>query len=96
MVSESLLHFASAILIFVSAAIPIYLGTKVRKDLRSLTIALSIFIVIHGVYHVLGELGYEFLSESVFEPLSIVALLAFGIMYLTVRKKQRSVVTSDG
>lgn len=96
MVSESLLHFVSAIFIFFSAAIPLYLAAKMRKDLRLLTVALSIFIMIHGIYHILGQLEYAFLSESVLEPLSIVALIAFGLMYLFVRKKQRRVVTRDG
>jgi hypothetical protein len=77
--------------IFFSAGIPIYMSAKVKKDLKSLTIALSVFIVIHGVYHILAQFGFTFLSETVFEPLSIVALIGFGLMYLTKRNKQRVV-----
>jgi hypothetical protein len=68
----------------------------VGRNLRWLTVALSVFIVIHGIYHILGQLQYSFLSESVFEPLSIIALIVFGLMYLTTRKKLRSAIKQDG
>jgi hypothetical membrane protein len=91
MSTESDLHFISAMFIFFSAGIPIYLSAKVKRDLRSLTIALSIFIIIHGIYHILAQYGFEFLSEAVFEPLSIIALIGFGLMYMTKRNRQRVV-----
>lgn len=86
--SESDLHFASAILFFLSAIVPLYLGISLKKDLRRLTFVLSGFILVHGTYHILGYLGYDYLSENVFEPLSIAVLIAFGIMYLFTRKVQ--------
>jgi hypothetical membrane protein len=85
--AESDLHFVSAIFIFFSAAIPIYLSARVGKELKSLTVALAVFIVIHGIYHILAHLQYS-LSESVFEPLSVIALIVFGLMYLATRRNR--------
>jgi hypothetical protein len=95
--AESDLHFLSAIFIFFSATIPVYLSAKVRKELKGLTVALTIFIIIHGIYHILAYFGYDFLSESVFEPLSVIALIVFGLMYLAAnRGKLKSVIKQNG
>ncbi len=80
--TDSLFHVISAVFIFAAAAIPIYLSFKLRDKFRKLVIALAIFIVFHGVYHIFGSMGKDFLSSSVFEPISAMALLAFGAMYL--------------
>ncbi len=85
----------SALFIFAAAVIPIYLSFKLKQTLRKLTIGLAAFVVIHGIYHVSGTLGYDFLADNVFEPLSAAILVFFGISYLTVlrnKKKTRSEV----
>lgn len=80
--TESFFHIVSAIFIFAASAVPMYLAFKLKDKFRKLVIALAIFILFHGVYHVFGSLGYDFISSSVFEPISAMALVAFGVMYL--------------
>lgn len=89
MVAELELHLISAIAIFFSAIIPIYMGTQLRNDLRRLAIVLTVFILVHGLYHLLGYLGNELLADGVFEPLSVIALIAFGSVYLLSRSARR-------
>ena len=78
---ESQLHFISAILILFAAIIPIYLTIKLRNDLRKLVLILTIFILVHSVYHIVGFFGLTILTEAVFEPLSVAILIFFGIIY---------------
>ena len=76
------LNLMSAIIILVSIAIPIFLSTKLGGKIRQLTIFLSIFIIVHGSYHIAVILGYEFIGAGIFDPLSVVILIAFGLFYL--------------
>jgi DMSO/TMAO reductase YedYZ heme-binding membrane subunit len=82
------LHFISAIFILIATVIPIYLSLKLKNNLllRKLTILLSIFIFIHSFYHIAGSLGSELLAEGLLEPLSVIVLVVFGVMYLNVIK----------
>lgn len=75
------LQFISAIIILASSAIPIYLTIKLKDNLKKLTLILTIFILVHAVYHVFGFLGYNLLAEGVFQPLSVAVLISFGIVY---------------
>ena len=75
---ETQLHFISAVAIFLSAVVPIYLTARLKNNkLKKLTLVFSIFILIHSVYHVTGFFGFYFLAEGVFMPLSVVALIFF-------------------
>jgi DMSO/TMAO reductase YedYZ heme-binding membrane subunit len=78
------LNLLSAIFILVSVAIPILLSTKLSGKIRQLTIFLSVFIIIHGSYHVAVMLGYEFIGAGILDPLSVVVLIAFGLFYLNL------------
>jgi hypothetical protein len=78
---ESQLHFVSAIAIFLAAVVPIYLTLKLKDNLRKLTLILTIFILTHAIFHVLGFLGFNFLAEGVFEPISVTVLIFFGITF---------------
>ena len=73
------LQFISAIIILASSAVPIYLTIKLKDNLKKLTLILTVFILIHAVYHVFGFLGYSLIAEGVFQPLSVMALIFFGI-----------------
>ena len=75
------LQFISAIIILASSAVPIYLTIKLKDSLKKLTLILTVFILIHAVYHVFGFLGYSLLAEGVFQPLSVITLIFFGIVY---------------
>lgn len=76
------LNLLSAIIILVSIAIPILLSVKLSGKIRQLTIFLSLFIVVHGSYHIAVLLGYEFIGAGILDPLSVMVLIAFGVFYL--------------
>ena len=86
---ESWLDLISAAMMFFAAIIPAYLSLKLKGDISKLTIALTAFIVVHGIYHVVRMQGIESLADSVFEPASIIVLIAFGVTYLGVSYKKK-------
>ena len=71
MLGETQLHFVSAVVILLASVIPIYLTIKLKDNLKKLTALLSIFILIHAVYQIVGFYGFDLLAEGVFEPLSL-------------------------
>ena len=78
---EIQLHFISAIAIFLAAVVPVYLTLRLQGKLRKLTLLLSIFILTHAIFHITGFLGFNFLAEGVFEPLSVAVLIFFGVTF---------------
>lgn len=93
MVIESELDLVSAALIFFAAIIPAYLSLKLRGDIGKITIALTAFIVMHGIYHVVRMQGLESMADGVFEPASVIMLIAFGATYLGVSYKKKQEAT---
>jgi len=85
---ETQLHFVSAIAIFLAAVVPIYLTLKLKDNLRRLTQILTIFILTHASFHVIGYLGFNFLA-GVFEPLSVAGLIFFGIAFSGYTKEAK-------
>jgi hypothetical protein len=83
-VIENELNFIGAVLILSAALITAYLSIKLKGAFRIMTIALTAFIVLHGIYHVANMQGSEFLSEAIIEPASVIALIAFGAVYLHI------------
>src|SRR5215471_7398897 len=90
---ETQLHLVNGIVALLAAAVPIYLTIRLNSNLRKLTTILSIFILIHAAYCWLNFFGFDFLSDSVFEPLSAAVLLFFGISYYGVAKQQKVGIT---
>jgi len=86
---ESWLDLVSAVMMFFAAIIPVYLSLKLKGDIGKVTIALTAFIVVHGVYHLARMQGMESIAESVFEPVSVIVLIAFGVTYLGVSFKKK-------
>jgi ABC-type uncharacterized transport system permease subunit len=86
---ESWLDLVSAVMMFFAAIIPAYLSAKLKGDIRKVTIALTVFIVVHGIYHLVRMQGIESIADSVFEPASIIVLIAFGVTYLSVSYKKK-------
>ena len=80
MLGETQLHFVSAVVILLASVIPIYLTIKLKDNLKKLTALLSVFILIHAVYQIVGFYGFDLLA-GVFEPLSAAVLIFFGIVY---------------
>lgn len=91
--NELVMNGVSAVLIFVAAAVPIYLCLRLGGYLKLLTCALAGFVTIHGIYHLLEIANYEELAENLFEPLSIALLIVFAIMFIRIRKKKEVAVS---
>ena len=91
---ETQLHFISAIAIFLAAVVPIYLTLKLKDNLRKLTLILTIFILTHAIFHVTGFLGFNFLAEGVFEPLSVAVPIFFGIAFSGYTKAAKTSMKS--
>ena len=94
MFDEKLLHLASAVIMFAAAIIPLYLSFRLKSNLRILTVLLSLFIFIHGIYHLAYFAGEEVLGEGFFRTISIVVLIIFGgvFMYMDRSKKEKLTV----
>jgi len=58
--------------------------------------ALAAFVIIQGIYHSAGALGYNLLAKGILEPLSFGILLFFGIIYLINRSKAKKVKEVQG
>ncbi|MDW0273898.1 MAG: hypothetical protein QN756_09225, partial [Nitrososphaeraceae archaeon] len=78
MFDENLIHLASGVIMFAAAIFPIYLSFRLKSKLRILTVLLSLFIFIHGLYHLAYFAGEEVLGEGLFRTISIVVLIIFG------------------
>ncbi len=87
--NESAINFVDGIAVLAAATIPIYLSLKLNNIVRRLAITLAIFATIHGIYHIVTAFRYELLGEGLFEPLSVVSLIIFGLIYINlVRRKE--------
>jgi len=47
------------------------------------------FILIQGIYHVAGVVGFGLLAKGILEPVSIIALLSFAGIYLLYASTKR-------
>ncbi len=83
------INFIDAVLIFAAAIIPLYLAFRLEGYLRLLSIALFAFVIIHALYHTVAVIGYDDTADNIVQPLSVVALIIFGVLYL---KTKRSIV----
>ena len=106
MLETQFYNIIDASVYLVAAIIPAYFLLKSRNSinnnhnnnnnnhLKILTIILIGFILMQVFYHIVVSLGFRLLAKGFLEPLSMAALLLFGVMYLiaTVRtnnKKQQ-------
>lgn len=78
-----------SIVYFIAAAIPIYLIFIAKKTIgndenhfKRLTIVLTSFVLMQGLYHVAGSFGYMLLAKGILEPLSFGILIFFGVLYI--------------
>jgi len=90
-------NLIQAVVYFIAATVPVYFILKLKntnndndkKHLRNMTILLVSFILIQGVYHFAGTIGFKLFAKGLLEPLSIMVLLSFGIFYLIGVLKER-------
>jgi lipopolysaccharide export LptBFGC system permease protein LptF len=89
-------NLIDAIVYLVAAIIPAYFILKSRKSInnnnnyfRKLTMVLVGFILVQVIYHIAAIIGFRLLAKGFLEPLSMAALLFFGIMYIMSTWKTR-------
>ena len=90
-------NLIQALVYFIAATVPVYFILKLKntnndndkRHLRNMTILLVSFILIQGVYHFAGTIGFKLFAKGLLEPLSIMVLLSFGILYLIGVLKER-------
>lgn len=92
-------NLIQAVVYFIAATVPVYFILKLKntnndngngkRHLRNMTILLVSFILIQGVYHFAGTIGFKLFAKGLLEPLSIMVLLSFGILYLIGVLKER-------
>ena len=80
---------SSAVIMFAAAIVPIYLSLKLKSNLRILTVLLTVFIFVHGIYHLAYYAGEEVLGEGLFRTISIVVLIIFGIAFIYMARFKR-------
>jgi hypothetical protein len=87
LLEANLLHLISTIAIFSAAIIPIYISIRIKTGnklrIRAITVTLTIFILIHGLYHIFGFFGYSLVAEG-FEPLSVITLILFALLMIKI------------
>ena len=92
---QTQISIIQAIVYFIAAAVPIYLSFIINKynnrnnAFRNLTMVLAAFVIIQGIYHSAGALGFSLLAKGILEPLSFAILLFFGVIYLINRSKAK-------
>jgi len=91
---ENLIHLDSGVIMFAAAIVPIYLSLRLKSNLRILTVLLSLFIFIHGLYHLAYFAGEEVLGEGLLRTISIVVLIIFGgaFIFMDRSKKEKLIV----
>jgi Ca2+/Na+ antiporter len=98
MLQNQYYNLIDAIVYLIAAIIPAYFILKSRKSInndnnfRKLTMVLVGFILVQVIYHIAAIIGFRLLAKGFLEPLSMAALLFFGVIYLISTwkiKKQR-------
>ena len=72
--------------IMVAAGIvPLIMAFRIKiRSLRTLSLLLGLFAVVHGFYHLASGYQQEFLADAVFEPISLLLLVGLGTYYSKV------------
>ena len=58
-----------------------------NNHFRGLLIVLAGFVMVQGIYHFVGALGFSQLAKGILEPISFVILLLFAICYFITKIK---------
>ena len=91
------IQITQSVVYFIAAAIPIYLTHILKKrtddnnkHFKILTIIFAGFVLMQGIYHAIGALGFSLLAKGVLEPVSFVILFSFGIIFLVSKIRTKS------
>ena len=70
------------IVFLAGAVVPLYLTKKFgRSAYGVLSLMLAVFLLLHGFYHLSESLQFDFFADVIFEPTSVLFLLAFALYY---------------
>jgi cytochrome bd-type quinol oxidase subunit 2 len=100
MLQNQYYNLIDAIVYLIAAIIPAYFILKSRNSIdnnnnyfRKLTMVLVGFILVQVFYHIAAIIGFRLLAKGFLEPLSMAALLFFGVIYLVstwkIKKQQQ-------
>jgi Ca2+/Na+ antiporter len=95
MLQNQYYNLIDAIVYLIAAVVPSYFILKSRKNInndnhfRELTMVLVGFILVQVFYHIAAIIGFRLLAKGFLEPLSMVALLFFGVIYLVITKMMK-------
>jgi VIT1/CCC1 family predicted Fe2+/Mn2+ transporter len=84
------------IVYFIAAVVPIYLIFIMEKNgsrnnnFKNLLIVLAVFIIMQGIYHSVGALGFSLLAKGILEPLSFGILILFAVFYLHSKRRTKN------
>ncbi len=72
--------------IMVAAGIvPLIMAFRIKiRSLRTLSLLLGLFAVVHGFYHLASGYQQDFLADAVLEPISLILLVGLGAYYSKV------------
>ena len=94
---QSEIQITQSIVYFIAAAVPIYLTHILKKrngndnkHFKRLTIIFAGFVLMQGLYHAIGALGFSLLAKGVLEPLSFIILFLFGVIYLISKTREKN------
>jgi uncharacterized membrane protein YfcA len=85
-----------AIVYFIAAVVPIYLTVVMKKyrnrnnNFRNLLIVLAVFVIMQGIYHSVGALGFSLLAKGILEPLSLGILILFAVFYINSKRRTKN------
>jgi uncharacterized membrane protein (DUF485 family) len=80
----SYLHLLNFIFMLVTASVPAYLAIRLRgtnRRLLYLSAGLTIFALVHALYHLADFLELVDLADSYLLPFSVVLLVLYGVYY---------------
>jgi uncharacterized membrane protein YfcA len=96
---QTQISIIQTIVYFVAAVVPIFLffvlkmhdnnNNNNNNHFRGLLIVLAGFVIVQGIYHFVGALGFSQLAKGILEPISFVILLLFAICYFITRSKAK-------
>jgi preprotein translocase subunit YajC len=93
---QNQISIVQAIVYFVAAIVPIYLyfilnrqdNSHNNKHFQNLLIVLAGFVIVQGIYHFVGGVGFNQLAKGILEPISFVILLIFSIIYFVTNRSK--------
>ena len=93
---QTQISIIQTIVYFVAAVVPIFLFFVLKmhdnsnnNHFRGLLEVLAGFVIVQGIYHFVGALGFSQLAKGILEPISFVILLLFAICYFITRSKAK-------